>query len=84
MTLEGVLPDAAGPRRRIRAPRIFVLNNGIYGVEDVLGERGHPYDGLTQVNRYLLPEAFGCKGWSAEGQNPNLKSGVIHGGRSER
>ncbi|MFM8803627.1 MAG: thiamine pyrophosphate-dependent enzyme, partial [Planctomycetia bacterium] len=44
-------------------PRIFVLNNGIYGVEDVLSERGHPYDDLAQVNYHLLPEAFGCKGW---------------------
>ena len=44
-------------------PRIFVLNNGLYGVEDVISERGHPYDDLPQVNYHLLPEAFGCKGW---------------------
>ena len=44
-------------------PVIFVLNNGIYGIEDVISERGHPYDDLAPVNYHLLPEAFGCKGW---------------------
>lgn len=44
-------------------PVIFVLNNGLYGIEDVLSERGHPYDDLAPVNYHLLPEAFGCKGW---------------------
>lgn len=44
-------------------PRIFVLNNGLYGVEDVISERGHEYDDLAAVNYHLLPEAFGCKGW---------------------
>lgn len=44
-------------------PKIFVINNGIYGVEDVISERGHEYDDLAQVNYHLLPEAFGCKGW---------------------
>lgn len=44
-------------------PVIFVLNNGIYGVEDVISERGHAYDDLAPVNYHLLPEAFGCKGW---------------------
>lgn len=44
-------------------PRIFVLNNGSYGVEVVLSEVGHPYDDLAAVNYHLLPEAFGCKGW---------------------
>jgi len=44
-------------------PRIFVLNNGSYGVEVVLSELGHPYDDLATVNYHLLPEAFGCKGW---------------------
>jgi TPP-dependent 2-oxoacid decarboxylase len=33
-------------------PRIFVLNNGLYGVEDVVSERGHAYDDLSQP----LPE----------------------------
>jgi len=44
-------------------PIIFVLNNGIYGVEDLLSERGHEYDNLAPVNYHLLPEALGCKGW---------------------
>jgi indolepyruvate decarboxylase len=44
-------------------PVIFVLNNGIYGIEDVFSERGHGYDDLAQVQYQLLPEAFGCKGW---------------------
>jgi indolepyruvate decarboxylase len=44
-------------------PVIFVLNNGLYGVEDVISERGHGYDDLAPVNYHLLPEAFGCKGW---------------------
>ena len=45
------------------APVIFVLNNGLYGVEDVISERGHAYDDLAAVNYHLLPAAFGCKGW---------------------
>ena len=44
-------------------PVIFVLNNGLYGIEDIISERGHPYDDLAPVNYHLLPEAFGCKGW---------------------
>lgn len=44
-------------------PRIIVLNNGLYGVEDIISERGHEYDDLAAVNYHLLPEAFGCKGW---------------------
>jgi indolepyruvate decarboxylase len=47
-------------------PRIFVLNNGIYGVEDVISERGHEYDNLASVNYHLLPAALGCKGWIVE------------------
>lgn len=45
------------------APRIFVLNNGLYGIEDVISERGHAYDDLAPVNYHLLPEAFGCRNW---------------------
>ncbi len=30
-------------------PRIFVLNNGLYGVEDVISERGHEYDDLAKI-----------------------------------
>jgi indolepyruvate decarboxylase len=44
-------------------PVIFVLNNGLYGVEDVISERGHAYDDLAPVRYHLLPEAFGCRGW---------------------
>ena len=44
-------------------PVIFVLNNGLYGIEDVISERGHAYDDLAAVNYHLLPAAFGCKGW---------------------
>jgi indolepyruvate decarboxylase len=52
-------------------PIIFVLNNGLYGVEDVISERGHPYDDLARVNYHLLPQAFGCNGWLA------LKVGTV-------
>lgn len=53
-----------GPMGRYKAkPVIFVLNNGLYGVEDVISERGHPYDDLAKVNYHLLPQAFGCEGW---------------------
>jgi len=44
-------------------PRIFVLNNGLYGIEDVISERGHAYDDLAPVNYHQLPEAFGCRNW---------------------
>lgn len=44
-------------------PVIFVLNNGLYGVEDVISERGHQYDDLAPVQYHLLPAAFGCSGW---------------------
>ena len=44
-------------------PVIFVLNNGIYGVEDVVSERGHAYDDVAPVQYHLLPEAMGCKDW---------------------
>lgn len=44
-------------------PRIFVLNNGLYGVEDVISERGHGYDDLAPVQYHLLPAAFGCTNW---------------------
>jgi indolepyruvate decarboxylase len=44
-------------------PRIFVLNNGLYGVEDVLSERGHAYDDLAPVRYHLLPQALGCNNW---------------------
>ncbi len=44
-------------------PVIFVLNNGLYGIEDVISERGHAYDDLAPVQYHLLPAAFGCKDW---------------------
>lgn len=44
-------------------PRIFVLNNGLYGIEDIISERGHDYDNLAPVRYHLLPEAFGCRNW---------------------
>ena len=44
-------------------PIILVLNNGIYGVEDVLSELGHVYDDLARWNYHLVPEAMGCKDW---------------------
>lgn len=44
-------------------PLIFVLNNGIYGVEDVLSERGHVYDDIAPWNYHAVPAAMGCKGW---------------------
>jgi indolepyruvate decarboxylase len=44
-------------------PVIMVLNNGLYGIEDVCSERGHGYDDLARVCYHLLPEAFGCQGW---------------------
>lgn len=44
-------------------PIIFVLNNGIYGVEDLLSERGHEYDNLAALNYHLLPQAMGCTEW---------------------
>lgn len=44
-------------------PVIFVLNNGLFGIEDVISERGHPYDDLAPVQYHLLPAAFGCTDW---------------------
>ena len=44
-------------------PVIFVLNNGLYGIEDVISERGHGYDDLAPVRYHLLPTAFGCTDW---------------------
>jgi indolepyruvate decarboxylase len=49
-------------RYRVK-PVIFVLNNGLYGVEDVISERGHAYDDLAPVEYHLLPRAFGCRDW---------------------
>lgn len=45
------------------APVIFVLNNGLYGIEDAISGQGHDYDELAPVKYHLLPTAFGCRGW---------------------
>ena len=57
------LNDIAAMGRYKIKPIIFVLNNGIYGIEDVLSERGHEYDNIAPVNYHLIPKALGCTGW---------------------
>ncbi len=45
-------------------PVIILLNNTMYGVEEVLSEKqGHVYDFLAPWNYHELPAAFGCTGW---------------------
>ncbi|MGR9036940.1 MAG: alpha-keto acid decarboxylase family protein, partial [Gammaproteobacteria bacterium] len=44
-------------------PIIFVLNNGLYGIDEVVGEKGHIYDELARWNYQAIPEAMGCKHW---------------------
>lgn len=44
-------------------PIIIVLNNGIYGIEDVLSEKGHVYDDLAPWKYHTLPAAMGCADW---------------------
>lgn len=45
-------------------PVIVVLNNSMYGVEEVLQPRqGHVYDVLAPWNYHELPAAMGCAGW---------------------
>jgi indolepyruvate decarboxylase len=44
-------------------PIIFVMNNDIYGVEDIFSTRGHVYDDIARLNYHLLPDAFGCQEW---------------------
>ena len=44
-------------------PIIFVLNNGLYGVEDVVSEVGHVYDDIAKWDYQKIPEAMGCKDW---------------------
>lgn len=44
-------------------PIIFVLNNGLYGVEIVLSEKGPSYDDLAQWNYAQIPAAMGCDKW---------------------
>ncbi len=44
-------------------PVIIVLNNGIYGAEDVASERGHVYDDIARWNYHRVPAAMGCDDW---------------------
>lgn len=44
-------------------PIIFVLNNGLYGVEDVFSEVGHVYDDIAKWDYHRIPQAMGCKDW---------------------
>lgn len=44
-------------------PIIFVLNNNIFGVENVLSELGPSYDELAKWNYSQLPGAMGCSSW---------------------
>lgn len=44
-------------------PIIFVLNNNIYGVENVLSEIGPSYDELAKWNYSQVPSAMGCAQW---------------------
>ncbi|QWD62585.1 alpha-keto acid decarboxylase family protein [Polynucleobacter sp. MWH-UH25E] len=46
-------------------PIIFVLNNAIYGVENVLSEIGPSYDDLAKWNYAQIPAAMGCGDWFA-------------------
>jgi indolepyruvate decarboxylase len=44
-------------------PIIFVLNNAIFGVENVLSEVGPSYDELARWNYSQIPSAMGCESW---------------------
>ena len=44
-------------------PIIFVLNNNIFGVENVLSEVGPSYDDLAKWNYSQVPSAMGCTQW---------------------
>jgi indolepyruvate decarboxylase len=46
-------------------PIIFVLNNNIFGVENVLSEIGPSYDELARWNYSKIPSAMGCDSWFA-------------------
>jgi transposase InsO family protein len=48
-----------------------------------LGYRAPPKDAAALCGCYDYASAT-TQGWSVEGQNPNLKTCVIHGGRSTR
>lgn len=44
-------------------PIIFVLNNNIFGVENILSEIGPSYDVLAKWNYSQIPSAMGCDAW---------------------
>jgi indolepyruvate decarboxylase len=45
-------------------PVIILLNNSMYGVEEILSPvQGHVYDFLAPWNYHDLPAALGCTGW---------------------
>jgi indolepyruvate decarboxylase len=44
-------------------PIIILLNNGLYGIEDVLSQTGHVYDSLAGWDYHTLPAAMGCRDW---------------------
>ena len=44
-------------------PIIILLNNGLYGIEDILSQTGHVYDSLAGWDYHTLPAAMGCRDW---------------------
>lgn len=44
-------------------PIIFVLNNNVFGVENVLSEIGPSYDELAKWSYSKVPSAMGCDAW---------------------
>jgi len=42
---------------------IIILNNGVYGVENMLSNRSHDYNILADWNYSELPTVMGCKNW---------------------
>jgi indolepyruvate decarboxylase len=54
-----------GPMGRYGAkPVIILLNNSMFGVEEVLAEvQGHVYNFVAPWNYHELPAARGCTGW---------------------
>ena len=44
-------------------PIIFVLNNDMHGVEEIVGDEGHVFNLLPIIDYHKLPEALGCKNW---------------------
>jgi len=56
--------DAGAMGRYGAKPVIIVLNNTMYGVEEVLSPtQGHVYNVLAPWNYHRLPAALGCTGW---------------------